>query len=122
VRWLVILGFAFATAMTGCGSTSTVTKTVTHTVTAPSPAVRASVVVPFVQGLTEALATRKVKGEGFAVRSLHRQHAGVPSGLVYDHSPAAGSRSRRGDDHDLRFARAASLDLVAEAACQRALL
>jgi beta-lactam-binding protein with PASTA domain len=123
VRWLCILGFVVVAAVAGCGSTSTVTKTVTHTVTTPSPAVRASVAVPFVQGLTEALATRKVKGEGLVVRSLHRQHAGVPSGLVYDHSPAAGSHARQGATITISvFARAASLDLVAEAASQRALL
>ncbi len=88
MRLLLVLGLGAALALlAGCGSTTT---TVTTSV-APAP-----VVVPFVQGLTEVLAVKKVKGQGLVVRVVRRQHAGVPSGIVYDQTPAAGSHSPQG--------------------------
>ena len=83
MRWRCILGFVVVAAVAGCGSTSTVTKTVTTV----SPGVQAPVVVPFVEGLTEELAIKKVKAEGLVVRVLRQQQPGVPSGLVYSESP-----------------------------------
>lgn len=95
MRLIAALGLGAALALAGCGSTKTVTKTVTHTVPTASSATRAPAVVPFVQGLTEALAVKKVNGQGLVVRVVRRQHGGVPSGIVYDQSPAAGSHAQR---------------------------
>ena len=88
--WRCILGTVLVVGVAACGSTSTATKTVTRTVTTISPGGDISV-VPFVQGLTEALAVKKLGVEGLAARVVRHEHAGVPSGVVYDQSPSAGS-------------------------------
>jgi PASTA domain len=54
------------------------------------------VTLPFVEGLPEPIAVRKLKRAGVVVHVVRRARPGVPTGTVYRQSPAAGSRATTG--------------------------
>ena len=71
------------------GSTTTVTVTV-----APSPPRVAA--VPFVVGLQESLAVRKLARAGLRAQVFRRANASIRLGVVFQQSPSAGVRVEHG--------------------------
>jgi beta-lactam-binding protein with PASTA domain len=81
---------ALVMCVSACGGS---TKTVTVTV-APSPP--KAVAVPFVVGLQEALALRKLTRSGLRGHARRKRNATVRAGLVFQQAPSAGVRVSRG--------------------------